>query len=834
MLISRWVSMMVVALLGCTPLPRARATEPARVDLAVAGEAVLPVVTSAQASPRVRQAAQTLVRYLDRISGATFSLRTGDGASGIAVGRVADFPTLSLADAWDLKDKTHREDYLLRSHKTGLQLIGATDLAVEHAVWDLLYRLGHRQFFPGETWGVVPRSKDLALAVDVRAHPSFHARHIWYGYGPWDYSAKPYAEWCARNRATSGIVLRTGHAYEGILQAHKNEFAAHPEYLAEVGGQRVLRGDGTKFCIANSDLRRLVVRDALARIAKDPEADSLSMEPSDGLGWCECAQCRALGSPSDRALLLANEVAAAVNAGSGEHYVGMYAYSAHSPPPTIKADPHVVVSVATAFLRDGWTSDDLMDRWHQQGAIIGVREYYGVHPWDRDLPGQPRASNLTYLKTTIPHFHQKGARFLSAESSDNWGPSGLGYYLAACMLWDVRQAEQIDALVTDFLDKAFGPAREPMAAFYRLLDGANQPLLSDDLIGRMYRCLTEARSKTDDPMIQARLDDLVLYTHYVELFRAYSSASAEERQQAFEQLLRHAYRMRRTMMIHTLGLYRDLPRRDRKVKVPAEAAWNVPEGKNPWKSSAPFSREELDEMQRTGIARHPLRGFEPVAFSRKLQPPGKFNRPEVPRGSFGTYLRGSQSYYTWLTGESSTVRLSVKGGLVYQSAGAVKLALEPAAKTEAVERTTVPPDKSEHAVPLRSSQAGLHRLEVADRTGGTVLTLPEELPWTLPADFESTKGLHGRWSLYFYVPKGTTIVGGYAGGTGVLLDGAGHKVCTFEASPNYFRVPVPLGQDGKLWKFENSLGPRVLLTVPPYLARSGRELLLPAEVVRDD
>jgi len=45
---------------------------------------------------------------------------------------------------------------------------------------------------------------------------------------------------------------------------------------------------------------------------------------------------------------------------------------------------------------------------------------------------------------------------------------------------------------------------------------------------------------------------------------------------------------------------------------------------------------------------------------------------------------------------------------------------------------------------------------------------------------------------------------------------------------------VAPGQAGRLWKFSNSLGPRLLLTVPPYLARDGRELLLPTEVVRAD
>ena len=74
------------------------------------------------------------------------------------------------------------------------------------------------------------------------------------------------------------------------------------------------------------------------------------------------------------------------------------------------------------------------------------------------MPGRARGGNLEYLTRTIPDFHAKGARFMSAESGDCWGPNGLGYYVASRMLWDVDEAGRIDDLVDDFLARAFGPA----------------------------------------------------------------------------------------------------------------------------------------------------------------------------------------------------------------------------------------------------------------------------------------------------------------------------------------------------------------------------------------
>src|SRR4029079_16711286 len=101
----------------------------------------------------------------------------------------------------------------------------------------------------------------------------------------------------------------------------------------------------------------------------------------------------------------------------------------------------------TAFIKGGNTLNDLLAGWQKQGATLGIREYYSVNTWDRDLPGKARGGTPAYLARTIPEFHAKGARFLSAESSDNWGPNGLGYYLAARLMWDVAEAKTADAMV---------------------------------------------------------------------------------------------------------------------------------------------------------------------------------------------------------------------------------------------------------------------------------------------------------------------------------------------------------------------------------------------------
>src|SRR5262249_31358711 len=146
-------------------------------------------------------------------------------------------------------------------------VIGTTDTAVEYAVWDLLYRLGHRQFFPGTAWEVVPRTTDLTLAVDSREHPAFLSRDIGYGLGTWKERAEAYVQWCARNRVSSGVGagrrLPAGTASDQILAAPKKESPSPPKSRPEVAANRHPTPAEPNSCTGNPALPRLVAHYAV-------------------------------------------------------------------------------------------------------------------------------------------------------------------------------------------------------------------------------------------------------------------------------------------------------------------------------------------------------------------------------------------------------------------------------------------------------------------------------------------------------------------------------------------------------------------------------------------
>jgi len=821
--------------LGLFSLPGVSLAAAPTAELAKDQRALLPVVVGGGASAATRAAAGDLARYLGRISGAEFTIETGDGSRGIVLGCPGDFARPPIPVPFG-DGPFDREDYVLRSHPGGLWLLGATDLAATHAVWDLLHRLGYRQFFPGETWEVVPRASHLKIAVDEHERPSFHARRIWYNWGLWGYNDEPYRQWCQRNRAVKGFDLNSGHAYESIVAANQAEFDAHPEFFALVGGTRKSHGGDLKFCISNPDLRQLVVAHAVRHFQDHPADDSISLDPSDGGGWCECEPCAKMGSVSDRVVTLANEVAHAINnLGLGPKYVGIYAYNEHSAPPHITVHPNVIPSATTAFIRGGYTFDQIVAGWQAQGAALGVYDYLSVVDWDWNLPRGGAGARPSYLAEFLPRIHQQGIRFYDAESGDCWGPCGLGYYIASRLLWDVGEARRLDALVEDFLDKAFGSAQEPMREFYRLITADTQRRAPSDLVGRMYRQLDAAARATGDPQVLQRIRDLILYTRYTELYYAHASQGG-----SVDDVARHAYRMRTTMMVHSYGLW---------CRLISQQAALTPN--HPLKDDTPFTPGEIAAILAEGITRNqPAEpGFASVEFSKRLVPARpRLQLPAVTPGTFPAEPQDHQQYWVWIPDGMAALDLKIRVQKVWANRlpqinlySPLEVTLDPVASDASYQ-----PDGNEYHVRLNTPYAGLHRVETFDGGDFTRIEWPAGLPVTIESGIDTpdvTSHFRGAWTLYFYVPKGTAFVGGWASRvanwapriSGTLVDAEGRAVLDFgTAEEGWFKVPVPDGQDGKLWKFADSQGQRLLMTVPACLARSADELLLPQEVVEAD
>ena len=97
--------------------------------LAADGKALLPIVISPLASQGTKDIAAELAGYLGRVTGAEFTVQTGDGAEGIVLGTLVQFPDAALEQPLAIHDTYNgKEAYIIRTESKRVRLIGATDL----------------------------------------------------------------------------------------------------------------------------------------------------------------------------------------------------------------------------------------------------------------------------------------------------------------------------------------------------------------------------------------------------------------------------------------------------------------------------------------------------------------------------------------------------------------------------------------------------------------------------------------------------------------------------------------------------------------------------------
>jgi hypothetical protein len=815
---------------GCWVPELAALTGRGELFLVTADDSFVSIVP--RASAEVRAAAQALAGRLAQISGRAFDVRevaSGEANRGIMLGTVADFPQLAqrfTPGAWE-----EEEAYLIRSERSRLLLVAGTDSGIMDAVWDFLHQLGYRRYFPGAAWQIIPHLPRLEVSTDRFCRPAFHRRHLAYGYGNWTDLSEDLAEWKRENRM-GGLAVEASHSYGRIIKAYSEEFAAHPEYLGRRAGK-----PSTKFCVSEPGLVDLVKRYAASQFDAHPEQRAISLEPSDGLGWEGCPGDAHLGSPSNRAVTLANAVASSINSGKGpSRFVGMYAYSQHAEPPTIAVHPNVVVFAANGFLPAGRSVLDIMRGWQARGqreggTLLGVREYYSVTTWDRDLPGQARATSPRAVAEALSTQYSVGARFFSTEAGDGWGPHGLAYWTAAASLWTADHPADAESYVRDFLGHAFGRAAAPMRAFYAYLDKKSQPLVGPELVGELYRLLAQAMALEPAPAIQLRFRQLAHYLHYLDLFLSYEIAVAPARQQHFEELMRFTYSIRGEHMVHSWGLRRDLAKRDKRLKVPT-GRWQGDPKRDPWRTGEAVTREAVASWIKAGQVRPRLPVPPALASSSRLVRLRNGATPSaaVSRGTRTLKLRGKQRFELAFDAPTTLV-LGVRAGMVRDRKSPLKLTLCAAGSgAEACQVKLAPADKLAQSVSFEVPQPGQYRLLVEDSRQGAELSWPAGTALSIPATRAEPPAFRGSWTLYLYVPPGTRELVLYSSrGSGKLLDSRGEVAHVFGAQRGTVRVPVPPGQDGKVWKFDKNSGQRLPLNVPPWFAASPDELLVPAE-----
>lgn len=431
-----------------------------------------------------------------------------------------------------------------------LQVWEFDDAGTLNAVYDFLRRLGVRWYFPGELGEIVPDAKDIPLPqVDAVVRPDFPLRKL--GWWSRHISMTPEEDlWNLRLGTNHGAdLIGLTQLCHGSKFVHlRDEFkAAHPDYFALWGGQRATdhkSGQGAP-CLSSEGFFQHHLKYARAVFDHFGEP-MLSIDVVDGYGRgvCECELCAGKGTPergwmglmSDYVFGYMNRAAQALYASHPDKMVSALSYGAYKLPPERIEQFPPNLALWMCQTRSGWgdraARDEtlrLRDQWLEKlpSRRLFIYEYYlenrPAGTWEGIPVYYPRliAEDLRSLKGVglgeyidLYQPHERGE-----VPYDYLAICHLNLYVTARLWWDADL--DVDALLEDYYEEFYGPARGEMKAFVEYCE-QNWPRMRTDVdaIDRALELLTAARQTAGDTICGRRVELIVDYVEPLTRLRA--------------------------------------------------------------------------------------------------------------------------------------------------------------------------------------------------------------------------------------------------------------------------------------------------------------------------
>lgn len=479
-----------------------------------------------QADDSVKNSAMTLSGELNKSKANISIVKEITSPSGADIVLISkdQLRNYSGADVSNLSKKGS-EAFGIISRDCRIFITGNSSLAIGHGVSKYLYLLGFRYYFPLEDWVIYPATINFYFKIKLFSEPAFSHRYLWYGFGPGTEKVENrFQFWKKMNCLDGSLQARTGHSYDGIVDRHKKEFLAHPEWLVNTTTAGVLPPN-PKFDVSKTGLIDLVIRDTRDQINPLQKPNSsvpykmISLSPSDGIGVCNTKSCQQLGSVTDRVFYLVNAVAKNIRKDYPNILLGCLAYSEYIAPPTKPVEDNVYVSLTTAFNNSKYSLDELINLWSKKVKRLGIYDYQALYAWDYDLPGQSLASAYHLIQPSLLKYNKAGMTGYEAEINTGWINKGLGYYVSSQLLWDPKLKTSI--IEEEFFNNCFQSSAAVVKKLYTEWSHFNDPFISENTLARWIDLLFEAMSKEKNQQVIKRLQQIGGYLQYLVLYNQY-------------------------------------------------------------------------------------------------------------------------------------------------------------------------------------------------------------------------------------------------------------------------------------------------------------------------
>ncbi len=155
--------------------------------------------------------------------------------------------------------------------------------------------------------------------------------------------------------------------------------------------------------------------------------------------------------------------------------VGALAYEAVTQPPSFPLDPNVYVEVTEGYYaHTSLTTEQLLKGFAQKGALTGVYKFWTVYDF-AGQDGEPAPPDLatSAVEADWNIYNNDHVTGIGGESNSNFGPGGLGYYLADTLNDNASlgSSTNLQNILTNFYSKSFGPAATSMEDYFVMFNG---------------------------------------------------------------------------------------------------------------------------------------------------------------------------------------------------------------------------------------------------------------------------------------------------------------------------------------------------------------------------
>ncbi|WP_214630259.1 DUF4838 domain-containing protein [Paenibacillus agaridevorans] len=431
------------------------------------------VVTEPSASKQVKDAANELIEYVRKSTGATLPLMNAaeaealrDNATLIYVGFIGASANTAYINA-QMVDLDN-DGFVIHPEKTSnvITIIGPTDWGTEFGVYEFLERyVGVWWLLPGPDGEDVPQQSGFSVKVEtVRQEPSFFSR----AFDSNIENTTARKAWTRHNRIHNR--MDHDHSFWKILPPAQYQ-TVYPDFYPSSG--LINTHGGWQICFSVPQTIDVVSDIILDYFEQNPEADSFSLSVNDNGGFCEQNPSHPLYPDKINSIGYqdmsniyfgwVNEVADIVFDQYPDKYIGTIAYhEVYDPPTDVILHPNVIVYITDERL--SWADEDMgsagkafTESWLEAAPGVAFYEYLYGTPYSLPRPYLHQMSDI------YKYAEQAGVKAHYTELYPNFG-EGPKPWLASRLQWDA--GADVDELLNEWYIRAVGEEAAPYLEAY--------------------------------------------------------------------------------------------------------------------------------------------------------------------------------------------------------------------------------------------------------------------------------------------------------------------------------------------------------------------------------